>query len=536
MKDWKKVKLGEILTLSKVVSESPDPKKRIRVKLNNGGVEKRPYANDKEGATRYYIRKSGQFIYGSQNLHKGAFGIVPTELDGYESSQDIPAFDVSDSCYVEWIYYFFRQGNFYLKLEGLAKGVGSKRINPNQLLEISVYLPPKIEQKRILESINDFEKKSIIVEHEIKHQLDLIDKLYTTTLQDAITGKLTSEWRENNNIQEDGNFLLKKFIQKKQDLIEQKIIVKQLPLPKIKDSERPFVLPSTWTWARMGDISLKLGAGSTPTGGKSVYINKGIKFFRSQNIYNDGVKTDDIAYISPTIHEKMKGSQVKPKDILLNITGGSIGRCALIADDFDEGNVSQHVAIIRLLDLNIREYIHYLIISHYFQETIMNVQVGVSREGLSMASLKMIKIPLPPLKEIFKIVKYLNDFENSYIRLKEIGSKRKEEFETLKHTVLREAFGNINIEIDNMARKPKPSSGSFHPNLVNTLGNYTRSENLVEIEDLLKEYGKMSALSLWKMSKHEKDIDEFYEDLKLKVEISNIIKESDEKGFLELVK
>jgi len=94
MKDWKKVKLGSLLTESKILSENPDTDKRLRVRLNMLGVEKRPKTNDKEGATKYYKRKAGQFIYGKQNLHKGAFGIIPHELDGFESSLDIPAFDV----------------------------------------------------------------------------------------------------------------------------------------------------------------------------------------------------------------------------------------------------------------------------------------------------------------------------------------------------------------------------------------------------------------------------------------------------------
>jgi len=67
-------------------------------KLNIGGVIKRSVKEDTKGATKYYIRHKGQFIYGKQNLFKGAFGVVPIELDGYESSSDIPAFDVHYCC------------------------------------------------------------------------------------------------------------------------------------------------------------------------------------------------------------------------------------------------------------------------------------------------------------------------------------------------------------------------------------------------------------------------------------------------------
>ena len=159
MKDWKKVKLGSLLTESKIVSENPDTNKRLRVRLNMLGVEKRPKTNDKEGATKYYTRRAGQFIYGKQNLHKGAFGIIPKELDGFESSSDIPAFDVDESCYPEWIYYFFKKGNFYAKLEVMAKGVGSKRIHPYQIFGFDIYLPSKEEQNEILKKICEVEEK-----------------------------------------------------------------------------------------------------------------------------------------------------------------------------------------------------------------------------------------------------------------------------------------------------------------------------------------------------------------------------------------
>jgi type I restriction enzyme S subunit len=140
MKNWNKVKLRTLLTESKIISEKPNSCNRIRVKLNVLGVEKRPNTKDKMGATKYYTRKAGQFVYGKQNLHKGAFGIIPKELDGFESSQDIPSFDIDESCYPEWIFYFFKKGNFHLKLESLAKGVGSKRIHPEQIYDLDIYI------------------------------------------------------------------------------------------------------------------------------------------------------------------------------------------------------------------------------------------------------------------------------------------------------------------------------------------------------------------------------------------------------------
>ena len=135
---WRKVKLGEVLTESKIICENPNTDRRIKVKLKVLGVEKRGVENEIEGATKQFIRKTGQFIYGKQNFHKGAFGIIPKELDGFESSADLPAFDVSENCLPEWIFYFFKQGNYFLELAKIARGVATQRIHPEQIFNIEI--------------------------------------------------------------------------------------------------------------------------------------------------------------------------------------------------------------------------------------------------------------------------------------------------------------------------------------------------------------------------------------------------------------
>lgn len=178
---------------------------------------------------------------------------------------------------------------------------------------------------------------------------------------------------------------------------------------KCIDDEIPFEIPESWMWVRIGDLAKKIGAGSTPTGGKSVYSKSGIKFIRSQNVYNDGLRLENIAYISDAINKAKKGSIVQAKDILLNITGGSIGRCAIVPDDFDIANVNQHVLIIRLVDEHPRKFLHTCLISNYIQKMIMDVQVGVSREGLSATKLMSFLVPFPPLAEQQRIVEKVDE-------------------------------------------------------------------------------------------------------------------------------
>ena len=195
-------------------------------------------------------------------------------------------------------------------------------------------------------------------------------KLRELVLQLAVQGKLV----EQDPNDEPAGVLLKRIEADKKRLIKEKAISKLKPLPPINDDELPSELPFGWHWTQLETITQKLGAGSTPRGGKSVYLDEGVIFLRSQNIWNTGLKLDDVALISEEIHRKMSGTFVESGDILLNITGASIGRSALVPDNFVEGNVSQHVAIVRLVDKATRQYIHLCVISPFFQNTIRQVR------------------------------------------------------------------------------------------------------------------------------------------------------------------
>ena len=161
----------------------------------------------------------------------------------------------------------------------------------------------------------------------------------------------------------------------------------------------PFEVPESWMWTTIEEICSKIGSGSTPRG--SNYSANGIPFFRSQNVYNDRLVYDDIKYISEEVHQKMKGTEVLANDLLLNITGGSLGRCAVVPADFNCGNVSQHVCIMRSVLVE-PEYFHALVLSSYFAKS-MKI-TGSGREGLPKYNLEQMGFPLPPLTEQQRIV------------------------------------------------------------------------------------------------------------------------------------
>ena len=184
---------------------------------------------------------------------------------------------------------------------------------------------------------------------------------------------------------------------------------------------------------RIKDYTTKVGSGVTPRGGAETYLDEGIPLFRSQNVTNDGFLMDDIAFISEEVDESMKGTRVKPGDVLLNITGASIGRCYYTSDDFECGNVNQHVCIIRPKKNKVKsEYLHYCIISDMGQQQIDLTQTGANREGLAVEDIKGFTFNIPFLSEQQRIVDYLDEElakinsrievlerqQNAYLRLK----------------------------------------------------------------------------------------------------------------------
>ena len=167
-------------------------------------------------------------------------------------------------------------------------------------------------------------------------------------------------------------------------------------------------IPEHWKITNLRYIVKKIGSGVTPSGGASVYKLDGIPLLRSQNIHFDGLKLADVAYITEEIDESMSNSRVQSGDVLLNITGGSIGRCFYIDDNFGRGNVNQHVCIIRPIENCIKtKYLYFVLRSNLGQSQIDICQTGGNREGLNFEQIKTFILGLPSIEEQATIVHHI---------------------------------------------------------------------------------------------------------------------------------
>jgi len=440
MAEWRKVKLSDLWIESKIESVNPNSDKRITVRLNVQGVEKRPDRNDEKGATKYYIRKAGQFIYGRQNFHKGAFGIIPKELDNFESSSDIPSFDINKECNPEWIYYFFKQGGLYKELEKYSKGTGSKRIHPDKIGHLEIPLPPRKEQDKILNELKLQEKKiSELFSIDNKNE-NYITKLRQQILKEAVQGKLTKQ----DSKEESAKELLKKIKSGKEKLIKEGKIKKEKPLPLISDDEIPYELPSGWEWVRLGDICRLITKGSSPNWQGVNYIedkDKGILFVTSENVNSFNLKLINKKYLEKKFNEIEPRSILKKGDFLMNIVGASIGRTAIFDLDIEDANINQAVCLIRMANSLIDS--KYLL--NFFNSTICinymyDKQVDMARPNLSMGNISQFLIPIPSLSEQKRIVEKVDKLMTDCDELEKQIKENQVNSEKLLVAVLKESF------------------------------------------------------------------------------------------------
>ena len=197
-----------------------------------------------------------------------------------------------------------------------------------------------------------------------------------------------------------------------------------------------------WEKCKLGELAVKVGSGSTPKGGNAVYTTSGHCFVRSQNVGMGHLILNDIAYIDESTHQKQKSTELRTNDVLLNITGASIGRTALATEEINGGNVNQHVCIIRTNGNVEPSYICDYIQTSKIQKYIQSLQTGGSREGLNFEQIRSFPINIPTVEEQVKIAKLLS-LINERIATQ---SKLIEDLKKLKSAIVEKVFCSPNQE------------------------------------------------------------------------------------------
>ncbi len=321
---------------------------------------------------RKLVRK-GDFAINSRSDRRGSCGISPYDGSVSLINTILTPREEMHPVYYDWLFHSTMFADeFYKWGHGIVNDLWTT--NWQDMKKISVPIPSYAEQGRIA----DF--------------LDI-----ECTRIDAVIEQTRASIEEYKKL--------------KQSVITQAVTKGIRPARPLKDSGIEWIgdIASDYKLAKIKVGVTKVGSGKTPSGGAESYAEEGILFLRSQNVYDTGLVLDNPTYITDEIDEEMKNTRVQPEDVLLNITGGSIGRCCVFPTELERANVNQHVSIIRVVkSVFLPEYMHYYWLSKLGYMSIHLYQTGGNREGMTADAIKNSPIPLMPIKEQKEIVDYLD--------------------------------------------------------------------------------------------------------------------------------
>lgn len=182
---------------------------------------------------------------------------------------------------------------------------------------------------------------------------------------------------------------------------------------------------------RLGDICEKIGSGATPHGGKEAYCLEGISFVRSQNIGDFSFSANGLAHINNEQAKKLSNVELKPNDILLNITGDSVARTCIIDSEYLPARVNQHVAIIRgKKDIVLSSYLLYFL--QWKKKYLLQLaSAGATRNALTKSMIEQLEIELPTIEQQRKIAGMLDKIQEKIKLNQKINDNLLEQMQAL---------------------------------------------------------------------------------------------------------
>lgn len=316
----------------------------------------------------------GDLVLSRLNLPIGRACIIPDLKNRIVMAVDNVVIRPSKNYDKKFLLYLFTSKGYFQHTSLVARGTTMQRISRGLLGDIDIPFPTFSVQQQIAKFLDNATQKMDTLIQKQENLIKLLKEKRQAVISHAVTRGLN-------------------------------------PDVKFKDSGVEWLgeVPEHWEVKKLGYITKKIGSGKTPRGGSEVYSDTGILFIRSQNVYDEGLFLDDVVRISKEINDDMANTQVKSGDILLNVTGGSIGRTTIVPDNFEKANVNQHVCIIRLNSKKSKTFISLVMKSLLIKTQIDAIQNGAAREGLNFEQISDFRLAIPPIEEQQKIVSYLDD-------------------------------------------------------------------------------------------------------------------------------
>ena len=390
----------------------------------------------KPSQTNMILIRHGDLVISGINVSKGAMGI-------YHGNEDVTAtihyssytFDTS-KIDVEYFKRFLKSAEFIRLLQEQVKGGIKTEIKPKHILPLKIYLPDINEQKKIIDHFKSIETEDDELKQELTHQQILLKKLRQQILQEAIEGKLTADWREQNRDVEPASELLARIQDEKVQLIKNKKIKKQKPLPPISEAEKPFALPEGWVWCRLASLSNDIHYGATKS---AKHNKKDIRLLRITDIQNNTVDWKNVPGCDYS-EKDVTNYGLSEGDILIARTGGTIGKSYLVKNIHVQSLFASYlIRIIPNINTNTK-YLKLFLESPFYWKQLYEAAWGAGQPNVNGTNLKKLYVPLPPLPEQKAIVTKVKKLLALCDQLETQITDNQTHAEQLMQAVLKETF------------------------------------------------------------------------------------------------
>ena len=406
--NWEWVRLGDVLTIlrggsprpiKKYLTNDPDGINWIKIGDSSENSKYIDHAAEKiipEGLSKTRIVHKGDFLL-SNSMSFGRPYIL--KINGAVHDGWLILSNYESIFNKDYLYYLLSSRFISKQFSSLATGSTVKNLNRERVSNTVALLPPLSEQSRIAAKIAQLFALLRKVESSTQQYAKLQTLLKSKVLDLAMRGKLVKQ--DPND--EPASVLLEKIKAEKAELVKEKKIKKSKPLPEITDDEKPFDIPDSWEWVRLGEVGNYIQRGRSPKYDKK---NKSHPIISQKCVQWENIYLKDAKYITKTFFDKLEDYRfVQENDVLWNSTGtGTVGRLNIVKQNLDHIPVDSHVTLIRMNKQVNPDYIYYYLRSPEIQDNLNDYLTGTTKQKeLGLTNILKVKIPLPPLSEQSRI-------------------------------------------------------------------------------------------------------------------------------------
>jgi type I restriction enzyme, S subunit len=309
----------------------------------------------------------------------------------------------------DYLRYQFTENKFRKLICTDLTGVGGSltRAQPKRVATFPVRIAPFSEQKRIDEKLECLLAKVDACKARLERVPEIIKRFRQSVLADAVSGKLTADWRENNKNSDSSEILNQIRIERKSWWTQSKQTGYSEPA-RLCETQAPFQLPGSWGWMRAEEACQLITKGATPSKDKMNPGSGEIPFIKVYNLTFTGRLDFSIepTFISTETNKKeLRRSQVFPGDVLMNIVGPPLGKISIVPKMFPIWNINQAIAIFRPMRSLSNKYLaYYLSLAKTIEMSVRKSKATAGQSNLTLQICRDLPIPIPTANEQIEIV------------------------------------------------------------------------------------------------------------------------------------